>query len=216
MKRAIINVSIRAPYTRYQKRLIETCKATNPNVDLITWTDQLPPDARTHHESMYGFKMWAFNHAFEQGYESVLWLDSPSIVHGDLSPIFDIIERDGDFVITTHCKLYQYTNDKTIEHFKLTRKEVKEKQWELNYGFIFGLRHDSPVYNEMMYCENIDLFSSAYEDEQDHIHNSNKLFNGEYVEHRHEESIISMIIQRNGRQLLRGPELNGLVTFLKD
>lgn len=217
MKRAIINVAIGEPYTEYQANMIESVKKFSPQINLITWTNELPPGSKSHADSMYGFKMYAFKYAFEQGYDSVLWLDSPTILKKDISYVFDIIEADkhGEFAIATEAKLYQYCNQKTVNYFNVSRQKMKDDEWLLNYGFIFGFTKDSETYKKMAYCESIGLFSTLADDYEDHMTNSNHLFNAEYVEHRHEESIISMIIQSEGRTLTESGVVHDNLTWHK-
>ncbi len=204
MKRCFINVAIGLPYVNYQNRFVNSCKEVMPNIDVLTWTDRLPEGSKSYSESMYGFKMYAFREAFKQGYDSVIWLDSPTVLKKDISFMFDILEASeyGEVVVSTDAKLYQYVNDDTLNYFNVPRQEAKNKGWMLNYGFIFGFLKDSPTYKKMFACEIGGLFTSSEQDHWDHLNNSGKLFNGEYVEHRHEESIISMIVQTEGRGMV--------------
>jgi hypothetical protein len=152
---------------------------------------------------MYGFKMYAFQEAFNAGYDLVVWLDTPTVFHEDISFVFEILEKSEHktFAIATDVKLYKYINEQSLKYFGIKRQEVKDKDWFLNYGFIFGFTKDSEIYQQMFECEKLGLFTSQEQDYQDHLNNSNKLFFGEYVEHRHEESIISMLIQKQNFKL---------------
>jgi len=196
-------VAIGEPYVSYQKRLIKSAKEIMPHIDLLTWTDELPKGSKSYAESMYGFKMYAFQEAFNAGYDLVVWLDTPTVFHEDISFVFDLLEKSEHktFAIATDVKLYKYINEQSLKYFGITRQEVKNKDWFLNYGFIFGFTKDSEIYQQMFECEKLGLFTTQEQDYQDHLNNSNKLFFGEYVEHRHEESIISMLIQKQNFKL---------------
>lgn len=216
MKVAIINVSLNKPYTDYQNRLRSYCSIMCPYADLIFWTNELPGGSKPHSESLYGFKVHAFNHAFEQGYDVVLWLDSPTVILKDIKFIFDMINVDGHFVTMSNTtNLYQYCNDSTLKHFNVTRQFVKDSKWVLNYGYVFGFKKDSKYFLKFKECEEIGLFTSAEQDYEDHMNNSGKAFNREYVEHRHEESIISMILQSEGVQLTPYPLVGNCFEFAK-
>ena len=206
MKRCIINVAIGKPYTYYQNRLAASVKEQMPDLPVMLWHDCLPDGARSYAESMYGFKMYAFQEAFKE-YDSVLWLDSPTVLHTSIAPVFDLLESQGELVVGTKSKLYQYVNDTTLTHYGLDRQKLKDEDWALNYGFVFGFTKNHPTYQKMFEGEKAGLFTSAYEDNIDHVYNSGKLFNGEYVEHRHEESILSVIVQMEGRKLIPLEEL---------
>lgn len=208
MKRCIINVAIGKPYTEYQLRLVKSIQEQMPGQDYFMWNDILPPGAKPHNDSMYGFKMYAFGNIFKT-YDSVIWLDSPTVLHKSIAPLFDILEMDGELVVSTDVPLYKYVNDKTLNYYNFTREEVKNKEWMLNYGFVFGFTKGNKTYEKMVYAENIGLFSSFIDDNKDHVTNSGVLFNGEYVEHRHEESIISLIVQSEGRKLTPIWDLQG-------
>jgi len=210
MKRVIINVAIGEPYTAYQDRLIESIKKYG--YDYISWKDELPINSKSHETSMYGFKMYAFQEAFKKGYESVLWLDSPTEILGNIDFIFEEIEKHGEVAYSTDAKLYKYCNDETLKYFNIDRHKVKDLNWSLNFGFVFGFTENNSTYKKMFECERLGLFTSREQDYQDHLTNSNILFNGEYVEHRHEESIISMIIQSEGRKL---NDINDVIKQLK-
>jgi hypothetical protein len=217
MKRAIINLAINEPYISYQKNLIQSIKSLMPDIPLITWTDELPPGSKSHSESMYGFKVWAFKYAFEQGYDSVIWIDSPVLLEKDISFLFDVLEADknGEFSISDDPKLYMYSSEKTINYFKLTRQEIKDKKWDLNYGQIYGFTKDSETLKKLAFCESLGLFSTQAEHQYDHDNNSYKLFNGEYVSHRHDECLLSMIIQSEGRVMHNASIIHDSLTMNK-
>jgi hypothetical protein len=204
MKRCFINVAVNEPYVSYQKRLIKSVSEIMPDVPLLTWTDELPKGSKPHSESMYGFKMYAFQEAFDAGYDSVIWLDTPTVLHKNIYHVFELLEKNEykEFAIATEAELYQYAHDSTLDYFGFTRQQIKDFGYKLNYGFIFGFVRGSKTYEQMFECERKGLFLSAEQDYQDHLYNSGQAFKGEYVEHRHEESIISMLIQTQGRNLL--------------
>jgi hypothetical protein len=200
MKRCIINVSIGDMYVAYQNRLKESIRSFH-NYDLMFWSDDLPVGSKPHKESLYGFKVHAFKAAFDAGYDSVMWLDSPTVLTTDIDYLFDIIENEPELIVDSGVPLYQYCNEETINHYGYTPQEVKQLGWRLNFGYVFGFTKDSNTFKEMYEAEAKGFFTNAEQDYEDHIHNTGKKLNGEYVEHRHEESIISIIVQKEGRTL---------------
>ncbi len=148
---------------------------------------------------MYGFKMYAFQEAFNRGYTSVIWLDTPTVLHKPIDEFFDILEanKNGELVVATQSELYKYVNNSTLEYYNLTREQVKEAGWLLNYGFIFGFTKDSETYQKMFAGEKAGLFTSAEQDWQAHLNRDTA-----YDEHRHEESILSLVVQIEGRKLI--------------
>lgn len=124
-KRCIVNVATGDFYCNMQERLKESFfksvayvhqwrnqeanyKTTvvygpgrSSGIDLLLWTDCLPPGSRHHSESPYGFKVHAIKAAYEKGYTSILWLDSPAYaVKEDISPIFEKIEKEGYYAMS--------------------------------------------------------------------------------------------------------------------
>ena len=194
-KNCIINVAMREPYTNWQKDLIESSGPWKDVCDLITWTDELPPGAKPHNESLYGFKFWAFKYAFEQGYKNVLWLDSPCTILKDPTPIFQKIEADGHYFIKDADPLYKWIDDRTINSYPgMSRKLFVDQDYRLFSGTFIGLCSTSPFQvtplSNMLMAERAGLFMTAAEDcAYNHMR-------PEGIEgHRHDESYMSMVYQ---------------------
>ena len=60
---------------------------------------------------------------------------------------------------------------------------------------MFGFKKGSAEFDKFKECESEGLFASIEEDYQDHLTNAGVAYNGEYIEHRHEESIVSLILR---------------------
>lgn len=181
----IIDVACRQPYVKYQQRLIASCNQYFPYYKF--WTDEYPPGSLTHQESLYGFKIHAFNWAFKRGYDNVLWLDSPAFLLADPMPIFEQIERDGHYLITGEIPLWQHVNNRTAQHFGMTQEAIKRGEYKLLSGSFIGFHKDSPILRQWAWYEEKGFFMSAAEDSK-----QVKEFEGD-AGFRHDESVLSMI-----------------------
>lgn len=219
-KRCIVNVATGEFYCKMQERLIESfgkcihslityypdgvrtsgSKMTNTKgIDLITWNDCLPIGSGPHSESPYGFKVWAIKAAYEMGYTSILWLDSPAYaVKEDISPIFDKIEKEGYYVMSHIDPLTNYVGDRALAYYEIERDDlVDDNLVPLNlpsgscYGFHFGAPRISSVGRG--------LFEEMFEAEKDGLFKSEIVGN---IVHRHDEAILALNLIRFDRPCL--------------
>lgn len=197
-KNCIISVACRQPYTDYQKRLIETAEALE--VPIIYWTDKYPKNARDHHDSLYGFKIYAFREAFEMGYENVLWLDSPAYLLSDPEAIFSQIEADGHYLVSMPVPLWKHLNKNICNVFKMPVAEVMNTGWELMCGSFIGLNKNNNVLDDWEKYEKQRFFLSAYEDaKQDNWYEG-------FTGFKHDESFLSFIAYTKGLKVVRQPD----------
>lgn len=195
MKNCIINVACREPYTNYQVRLLDSIQGRP--VDVISWTDKFPVESRTHHESLYGFKVYAFKHAFKKGYTNVLWLDSPCYLLVDPTEIFEQIEKDGHYLISTEDSLHKYVNSRTLRRFGMTREGVQRGEYKLLSGSFIGLNQNSPLLLNFEWYEKNNFFLNAWEDAQQPKED------GGFISHRHDEAIYSMLAYTGKYKVVR-------------
>jgi len=87
------------------------------------WTEF--PNNKYDNNIPYNAKAAAFEEAILQGYQQILWVDSPVVAMQDVSPIFEKIERDGYLTVqnSNHTNLQNYS-DTCLEYFKLERKKA--------------------------------------------------------------------------------------------
>lgn len=202
-KRCIVNIATGEFYCKMQDRLrnsfrhcIDTWHGqdqsfikynTDKGIDLLTWTDCLPKGSRSHEESPYGFKIHAIKAAYEMGYTSILWLDSPAYaVKEDISPIFDKIEKEGYYAMSHIDPLEKYVGDYALAHFQLPSKREKLNGKNLPSGSCYGFdmtRQGFYLYGEMAGAEKNGLFRSEV--------------NGDIV-HRHDEAILALALLKHG------------------
>lgn len=200
-KRAIVNVATGDFYCKMQERLIQSFSnsvdkaivmdsgvyldvihcGVDRRIDLLYWKDGLPKGSRSHSESPYGFKVHAIKVAYEMGYTSILWLDSPAYaVKEDISPIFDKIEKEGYYAMSHIDPLENWVGDEAKSHFDVTEDSLKGMNLPSGSCYGFDISHPS----------GFDLVSDmiAYE--------ATGFFKSKSQNHRHDEAIIALCMRR--------------------
>lgn len=133
-RRAILTVATDR-YVPLQKRLKNSLAAVGWNGGLLAWTNELPPGSPSHELAPYGFKLYAISEALRQGRTSILWLDAPCIASKPLSPVFDMIERDGHCFVSGDDRLGNWASDECLAAFAIPRDRAMEMPL-LNGAFI--------------------------------------------------------------------------------
>lgn len=202
-KRAIVNVATGEFYCKMQSRLFDSFdKVTdksrtysgetylqrtsnnNKGIDIILWYDCLPPGSRSHNESPYGFKVHAIKAAYEMGYTSILWLDSPAYaVKEDISPIFDKIEKEGYYAMSHIDPLENWVGNNVLEYYGIEREDLKGLN--LPSGSCYGFHFDTPRIASI----GRGVFEQMYDAEDDGLFKSEVAGN---IVHRHDEAILAL------------------------
>lgn len=208
-KRCIVNVATGDFYCKMQERLVESFRSSVDHIstvssrmtitknfdertigiDLIVWHDCLPPGSRPHSESPYGFKVHAIKAAYDKGYTSVLWLDSPAYaVKEDISPIFEKIEKEGYYAMSHIDPLRNHVGSVALSWFEMERDDLVGLNLPSGscYGFDLKSKIGKTIFEELRSNENSGEFSdeSLYD-------------NGQLVwKHRHDEAILALILIR--------------------
>lgn len=204
-KRCIVNVATGDFYCKMQKRLMESlansCDAhlsmgdnriinqyftTSYGIDLLLWIDCLPAGSRPHSESPYGFKVHAVKAAYEMGYTSILWLDSPAYaVKEDISPIFDKIEKEGYYAMSHIDPLERFVGDRLLQFYNIKRKDLVGLNLPSGscYGFDMKSGIGSMISANMELTEVNGLFQNEV---------------GDSFVHRHDESVLAIYLKAKG------------------
>lgn len=204
-KRCVVNVATGEFYCKMQERLVKSFyikdkptdeinirfkdgiqKYTSLRFDLITWRNELPEGSRPHSESPYGFKIHAMKAAYEKGYTSVLWLDSPAYaVQEDISPIFDKMEKEGYYAMSHVDPLNDYVSDHTLSQFRFMQRQDFDGK-NLPSGSCYGFDLINPIgntlFNRMLGCERNGHFAH-------------------HAPHRHDETILALLLIQGGLEI---------------
>lgn len=102
-----------ARYERYMRRFERTVRA-HWDGDMICW-DTYPPNAPSHDEKTYAFKLYAMLDAVRRGYTTLLWSDACVVCTADPTPAFEAIERDGIILVNDGHRLREWASDAILE-----------------------------------------------------------------------------------------------------
>ncbi len=203
-KRCIITFGNKGWYVKGVDRLIISCEKYG--VECLGWKNY-PPGSPTHEHIPYGFKIFAFLDAIKRGYTSILWCDSSGWLTDNPSPIFDLIDKDGYFILKNTG---QYNNwwcsDKQLAAFGYTRIQARTQQHAIGGLIGFNFEQENPVFNE--WAEMITLFKGNWSND-DHTESISDECRG----CRHDQSVISLICAKRNL-IMQNKE--GFVTFEPD
>jgi hypothetical protein len=118
MNRVVLNVAT-GHYVKGQNRLRDRFKG----VDVLTWSDQMPSGCPNHRSVPYAFKAYAIQEAIIRGYSTILWADACIVPHGDLEPLWNLIETQGYWFSRNGFKNGEWCSDAALPLLEMTREE---------------------------------------------------------------------------------------------
>jgi len=140
MKPCIINVAD-GVYLKGQERLKRSLKEVGLTSDLLFF-DHIPSDWPKQEDVPMGFKVYAFEEAFNKGYDLVLWLDAACIAFRNLAPIFKILEKEGVFSFSRYnVSVGEWSSDYTLKEFGVTREEAMRIPELVTCVFGINIKH---------------------------------------------------------------------------
>lgn len=174
-------------YLEERDRLCQSMAETNPNIRIMSWVDQYPPGSPNFDQSMFGFKVYAVNHAFEMGWRNVIWLDPACIIQGDLSYYFTLdlpviaVKDDNVLSKTISDRALKYYGNPDIS------------TWHLVGGSLYVFDFNKPQ------C--IEIFKHWARSEKDGIFGTTRQAASEQInKHRNDESCMSVALYTHGVQ----------------
>ena len=199
MKNCIVSFGNGAWYPRGVERLRESCEKFG--VDLLSATEYyawIP----LHSVIPYGFKPALIARAFGLGYDNVLWIDSSGWLQHDPTPIFDIIEKEGYFILNNHGQFNNWwCNDAQLSHFGYTREQARTQRHAV--GGLVGFNRNCPYFKE--YYDLQHLYKGQWNND-----NRTESQSDECKGSRHDQSVLSLIVAKHELKL---HDQKGFVTF---
>lgn len=175
---AIINLSTKK-YEKGQLRLRGSLE-DKTDADILFYSKESEVGARSHRESMYGFKPKAFQQAWIMGYRKIVWLDASIVAIKDLNPIFEAIEKDGYFFQDSGWMNSRWTPQHVKDYFGTDEGKM------ISSGVV-GLNLENQMAINFLY-----LWLKAM---------GAGMFNGSHDVYRHDQSCASLIIQNLGLKI---------------
>lgn len=180
-KRCVVNLAT-AQFRSGQTRLHSAMLRYNQDIPLLLFGNEYEVFAPPHRENPYAFKIYAIDAAREMGYDQVLWFDSSVYPVGSLAPVFDWLTEKGIFLEEAGHYLGQWSNDETLNYFKISRQDAM-KMPMLSAGFI-GFDFRNPI--------SLEFFAEWKESMR------NGMFKGLWENHRHDLTCASAIANLKG------------------
>jgi hypothetical protein len=186
--RAVVSFANSPHYQDKMKRLQKSVE--DQEVKFIGYTDFGQIGCKPHQNVPYQFKPYAIRKAREEGVTTLLWCDSPIIAIKDLTPVFEYIERHGYMFFDNYGHpLGKWTNDKCLAFFKKTREDAMNMKQIMAccMGFHFI---------------GTDTIASTIFDR--YLELSDELYPGSWDNHRHDQTVMSYLIDYYRLDILDG------------
>ena len=123
-KRCIVSFAT-GRYNTILDRLIESWRPYSDTIDFLYYRDEYPEGCPTHQEIPYAFKSFCIKEAIEQGYTSILWMDSAVWIQKDIIPLFEQIEKEGYLIFRNGWTQANWSTDTQLEAFGYSRDEAE-------------------------------------------------------------------------------------------
>lgn len=192
MKRAIISLATdRGNYYKGLCRLGESLRGKFSG-DFLGFMGEGSIGAPKHEDNPYAFKVHAFKHVFEMGYEQIIWLDSSVYAIKPVDNLFEFIERDGYVAQEAGHVVSSWCDQKTYNYFNLTPEKAAEMIMYGNAGFL-GLDMNHSI---------AEAFFSGWRKACE-----NGIFKGDWANFRHDMTCGSIIANNLGWKFQPGNQI---------
>jgi hypothetical protein len=149
-----------------------------------------------HSSVPYAFKAFAIKKAFDEGYENIIWLDSVVQCVAPLDKLIAHVEETGYAFFNNYTyTIGSFCNDNCKEIYQLTDTEL---QAPMIMACVMGLNREKAK-------EFIDQYYEGA---------LNGSFVGSWDNHRHDQTVASLLINRNNIPILQGHETFFMYYFM--
>lgn len=168
----------------------------------------LPPGCAEHSIIPYQFKPYAIKELFDQGYTSVLWMDSVILPQQPLEPVFDIIEQEGYLVMLNGWDSGQWCCDSALEPLGITREEAFKipQAMACILGFDMSRPDVLSVFNQWL-TDSPYTFPGPWSNRNGEASSDQRVLG-----HRHDQTAISIYAHRAGWKFTP-PDHNRLIKY---
>lgn len=189
-------------YAQKMKRLEQSLKDTNFNGSFVGFNSTEILGCNPHKKIPYQFKPYAIKKASEHS-DLVLWCDSVVYAKHNIQSIFDHISTHGYlFFDNIGFSLGDFTNDKTLDHFGISREEA----WNIPMimACVMGFDFKNDIVKEL-FKEYLDLSETLYKGEWDNRTLSESK-DARVRGHRHDQSVMSALIWKYGLKITKAQD----------
>ena len=144
MSRCIVSLGTGGWFVRGVDRLEASLRAVRWPGAFMGWRGTYPPGSPMQEVVDHGFKAWCVKAAQDAGHDVVMWCDASVWAVADPSPIFEHAERTGFYVTYNGIVVGQYSSDRSLGIFGVTRDEAMRIP-DIASGFVcLDLRQPAP------------------------------------------------------------------------
>lgn len=192
MSRYIVNVAT-GRYEIGQDRLRRA--VTSEGCNGLYFAGGLPPGSPSHSEVPYAFKAWAIKSALDRGATTVIWADSCIVPLRSLAPMWERIERDGYWISRNGFWNSEWTADSAYADLGVTHEENAKIPHVVATAFGLSLAHPvgKQIFEEYFRLARTQAFVGPWK-------------GGIGVQHRHDQTALSVVAHRAGCALTDPPE----------
>lgn len=187
----VLNVATTDYYAQWQKRLCLSLDAVSYKGARLFWTHALPQDSPDHGTSPYAFKLYAIKEAMKQGHSRLLWLDAGLYAIRPLDPVFEILDREGVYLMRDENKVSKFCSQETLDYYRMAREDTAHIH--LATGALIGLNMDSNV-SKFLFAE----WLAAY---QAGLYQGTVSKHSGQEDHRGDETILGILAHKFGLKL---------------
>ena len=189
-RRCIVTFSNTERYNILAERLRESVKPYG--IDFIHYKSFEEIGCKSHDEYPYAFKPYSIQRAREQGYNSILWLDSA--IHLTKSPedVFKYIESNGVMLFDNlGWSMGSYTSDKCLPHFGISREYSFDIKMVMAcaMGFNFNTKIGTETFDTYLGFAHTECYQGAWNNDSRSVSIDERVKG-----HRHDQSVISCIV----------------------
>lgn len=180
-----LSVAFGPRYIEQQTRLHQSILQHYSSDHHICWTDAMPPGAKSHKESLYGFKVHAVQFAIDKGYKRIIWLDPACILQHKVDYWFKL--NLPVIAVKDDNKLNRMIGQKALNYYG--NPDITD--WHLVGGSLYVFDFDNP--------ETDSIFDQWYLAERDGIFGSQFELSSEQINgHRMDESCMAVTLYTHG------------------
>lgn len=196
--RILVNAGVNHWYPKGSERLRKSICETSPSVETLIYSG-FPNDVFVK-SNPYNIKASAIFEAAKRiigGFkESFLWADCSVWAIKDISPIFDIIERDGYYLLSSGYNAAQTCSDKCLDYFGITRDEAENIPDSST--MVFGLDLNTKIGEDFFIKFIRASYDGVFNGSREH---DNQSQDPRFLFHRQDQSAATCIAHKLGMKL---------------
>lgn len=197
MSHCIVSVGVGQWYPRGLKRLERSLNLHGWGGEVMLWNDRYPDGCPTHQEQPYAFKIAAIEAARNAGHDTVMWIDTSGWAIADPIKILQHAEVHGHYFWTSGFGTAQWTNDRTLEYFGVTREWARTIPMIYACVMVLDFRYERTriFFEQWKQAMNDGVFAGSWTRQPEDTEAM------DYTGHRHDQSAASVIAGKLGMDI---------------